>query len=105
VKVAAELIMLSETLSAARAREIGIVNRVVAADQLEAEVATLATKLAAGPTQAFAQTKRLLNQTFETPMRAHLDDEIRRFAACAATEDFKEGVTAFVEKRKPVFKG
>ncbi len=105
VKRAAELIMLSETLGAARAHELGLVNRVVAADQLEAEVAALASKLAAGPTQAFAQTKRLLNQTFETPMRAHLDDEIRRFAACAATEDFKEGVTAFVEKRKPEFKG
>lgn len=104
-KRAAELIMLSETLDAPSALAMGIVNRVVAADNLADEVMKLANKLAAGPTQAFAQTKRLINQSFETPMRAHLDDEIRRFATCASTNDFKEGVTAFVEKRKPQFTG
>jgi 2-(1,2-epoxy-1,2-dihydrophenyl)acetyl-CoA isomerase len=105
IKKAAELIMLSDTLSAIEAAEIGLINRVVPMDQLEAEVNRLAARLAQGPTQAYARAKLLLNQSFNTPMRQHLDDEIAHFAACAHTGDFKEGVTAFVEKRSADFKG
>ena len=46
-----------------------------------------------------------ITQSFNTPIRQHLDDEIDYFSECARTADFKEGVTAFVEKRKPDFKG
>jgi len=105
MKKALELIMLSDTLSAGQAHDCGLINRVVADDQLESEVAALALHLAAGPTQAYARAKLLVNQSFQTPIRQHLDDEIARFAECARTEDFREGVTAFVEKRKPDFKG
>jgi 2-(1,2-epoxy-1,2-dihydrophenyl)acetyl-CoA isomerase len=105
MKRAAEIIMLADTLDANAAAAMGLVNRVVAADALEATVRELANRLANGATHAYAQAKRLLNQSFETPMRAHMDDEIARFALCSQTQDFKEGVTAFVEKRKAHFIG
>jgi 2-(1,2-epoxy-1,2-dihydrophenyl)acetyl-CoA isomerase len=105
MKKAAELIMLSETIDAATALQLGMVNRVVSAESLSAEVQALAARLANGATAAYAQAKQLLNQSFSTPLRAHLDDEIARFAACTQTADFKEGVTAFVEKRAAVFVG
>ena len=105
MRKATELVMLSETLTAAQAGELGLVNRVVPADQLDAEVQKLATRLASGATQAFARAKRLITQSFTTPIQQHLDDEIAYFSECARTADFKEGVTAFVEKRKPDFKG
>lgn len=105
MRKAAELIMLSETLTAIQAAEFGLVNRVVPGDQLDGEVRSLAARLAAGPTQAYARAKLLLNQSLNTPIRQHLDDEIDAFAACARTDDFKEGVTAFVEKRAARFNG
>ena len=72
---------------------------------LEHEVANLAERLSNGATQAFACAKKLINQSFVTPIDKQLDDEIAYFAECAKTNDFKEGVTAFVEKRKPQFEG
>lgn len=105
MKKAAELIMLSDALNAAQALELGLVNKVVAPDQLEAETLKLAERLARGATQAFARAKRLITQSFDTPLAQHLDDEIACFEECARTSDFKEGVTAFVEKRKPEFTG
>jgi 2-(1,2-epoxy-1,2-dihydrophenyl)acetyl-CoA isomerase len=105
LKKATELVMLADSLSASEAKELGLVNRVVSAESLESEVSALAARLAAGPTQAYARAKRLLNQSFSTPIATHLGNEIALFAECAATDDFKEGVSAFVEKRKPVFVG
>ncbi|MEP7155874.1 MAG: enoyl-CoA hydratase [Betaproteobacteria bacterium] len=105
MRKALELVMLSDTIDAARAADLGLVNRVVPAAELEAEVQQLATRLSRGATQAFARAKRLINQSYSTPIQQHLDDEIAFFAECARTADFKEGVTAFVEKRKPEFKG
>lgn len=105
MKKAAELIMLSDAIDANGALALGLVNRVVAHDALDAEVAALAARLSQGATKAFANTKRLLNQSFTTPIQQHLDDEIDLFAACSRSDDFKEGVTAFVEKRAPKFTG
>lgn len=105
IKKATELIMLADNVDAAQALSLGLVNRVVAADALDAEVMQLATRLASGATRAYANAKTLLNKTFETPMREHMDREIALFATCSATNDFREGVTAFVEKRKPTFTG
>jgi len=81
------------------------VNRVVAANDLEAETGRLARRLADGATQAFAETKRLVNDGFERSLADQLAAEVEAFARCAGTRDFAEGVTAFVEKRKPEFKG
>lgn len=103
---ALELAMLSDTLDASAALDLGLVNRVVTADDLEAESMALAERLAAGPTRAFAQTKALINQSFEA---ASFDDQLAAerdaFLRCAGTDDFREGVAAFVEKRKPDFTG
>jgi 2-(1,2-epoxy-1,2-dihydrophenyl)acetyl-CoA isomerase len=105
MRKAAELIMLSDVINAEQALSLGLVNRVVAPDALPSEVQQLAERLSQGATQAYARAKRLINQSWQTPMQQHLDDEITYFADCARTDDFKEGVTAFMEKRKPVFKG
>ena len=105
MKKATELIMLSEALSGEQALTMGMVNRVVAADALEAETMQLATRLSHGATQAYARAKLLINQSWNTSIKEHLDDEIAYFADCAKTVDFKEGVTAFMEKRKPAFVG
>jgi 2-(1,2-epoxy-1,2-dihydrophenyl)acetyl-CoA isomerase len=105
MRKATELIMLSETIKAEEALALGLVNRVVAPEALSGDVQQLAERLAAGATQAYARAKRLINQSWQTPIQQHLDDEITYFADCARTDDFKEGVTAFVEKRKPVFRG
>ena len=105
MKRALELTMLADMFDAKAAADMGIINRVVPADQLEQEVAKLAERLSNGATQAFAAAKKLINQSFITSIDKQLDDEIAYFEACAKTNDFKEGVTAFVEKRKPQFEG
>ncbi len=105
MKRALELTMLADMFDAKAAAAMGIINRAVPADLLELEVATLAERLSNGATQAFARAKKLINQSFITPIDKQLDDEIAFFTECAKTNDFKEGVTAFVEKRKPRFEG
>jgi 2-(1,2-epoxy-1,2-dihydrophenyl)acetyl-CoA isomerase len=105
IRKATELIMLAETIDAPAALSIGMVTKVVPAAQLDEDVFTLANRLANGATVAYANAKRLLNESFETPIRRQMDSEIARFADCTKTADFKEGVTAFVEKRLAKFSG
>jgi len=100
-----ELIALSDTIDAREALALGLVNRVVGAEPLAAETEALARRLAQGATAAIAEIKRLLNQGWDATLAAQLDAEVEAFARCAGTRDFAEGVTAFVEKRKPNFKG
>lgn len=102
---AMELLLLPEPFDAATALRFGLVNRVVPAAELETETLRLAKRLAAGPTHAYAETKALVNHSFETPLAAQLESEAAAFERCAATRDFAEGVTAFVEKRKAKFEG
>ena len=92
-------------LDAQEALRIGLVNRVVAADELEAEGGGIARRLAQGATAAFAEIKRLVDQGGDQALAAQLNAEAEAFERCAGTGDFVEGVTAFVEKRKPIFKG
>jgi 2-(1,2-epoxy-1,2-dihydrophenyl)acetyl-CoA isomerase len=105
LKRAAELMLLGDRFDAARALELGLVNRVFPAQALAAEAAALAARLAAGPTHAYGRTKALLQATLGDAFDAQLRRETESFAACAATADFAEGVRAFLEKRRPVFAG
>jgi 2-(1,2-epoxy-1,2-dihydrophenyl)acetyl-CoA isomerase len=105
LKQAAELMLLGDRFDAARALELGLLNRVVPAHALAAEAAALAARLAAGPTHAYGRTKALLQATLGDAFDAQLRRETESFAACAATADFAEGVRAFLEKRRPVFTG
>jgi len=102
---ALELMLLSDTIDAQAALRLGLVNWVTGVDELAAETAVIARRLAGGATRAFAETKRLVNESYGQPLAAQLNAEVEAFARCAGTRDFAEGVTAFVEKRKPRFSG
>ncbi|MBM3391733.1 MAG: enoyl-CoA hydratase [Betaproteobacteria bacterium] len=104
-KKAAELTFLAERLDAQQALALGLVNRVVPAAELDAACEALAGRLASGPTFAYANAKRLLNRSLTASLADQLMAEAASFARCSATADFTEGVSAFVEKRKPSFKG
>jgi 2-(1,2-epoxy-1,2-dihydrophenyl)acetyl-CoA isomerase len=105
IKHAAELMLLGDRFDAQRALALGLVNRVVPAGALDAEAAALAARLAAGPPHAYGRTKALLQATIGDAFDAQLRRETESFAACAATDDFAEGVRAFLEKRRPAFTG
>jgi 2-(1,2-epoxy-1,2-dihydrophenyl)acetyl-CoA isomerase len=100
---AAELALLNERLSADAAREIGLVSRVVADDDLEAEADALAARLAAGPADAYAAVKRLLRASGAATLGEQLAAEADAIAANAGSPDGREGVAAFLEKRAPAF--
>ncbi len=102
---ALELTLLSDTIDARTALELGLVNWVVGAGDLGAETERIARRLARGATRAFGETKQLMNAGFDRTLAEQLAAEVEAFARCAGTGDFAEGVTAFVEKRKPEFKG
>lgn len=100
-----ELVLTGDMIDAATAEKIGLVNHVYPADQLEAETMKLAEKIAEKAPIALA----LCKEAIKFASRSNLDEGLRRevdlFALCFSTEDKKEGVAAFLEKRKPVFKG
>ena len=102
---ALELMLLSDTFDAQAALRLGLVNWVTGAERLGSETEAIARRIALGPTLAFCEIKRLVNESYDRALAAQLDAEVEAFARCAATRDFAEGVTAFVEKRKPNFKG
>lgn len=99
-----EMIMLPDRFDAETARLHGLVNWVVPNEKLAAETMRIAQRLAAGPTRAYAEAKRLVNQSLD-PLDAQMEQELQAFSRCARGPDLKEGVSAFVEKRKPVFTG
>lgn len=99
---AAEILFLGEILSAEEALRIGLINRVVPPDRLEAETQEIAMQLAAGPRKALGRLKRLLNAGLNSPLQAQLERERQAIAWSATTADFKEGMRAFLEKRKPL---
>jgi 2-(1,2-epoxy-1,2-dihydrophenyl)acetyl-CoA isomerase len=102
---ATELSMLGERLPATRALEWGLINRVVADGSLPEETASLAARLAAGPTRSYAGTKRQLNSWLYSRMEEQLELEAGIQQEMAGSEDFVEGAMAFVEKRPARFSG
>lgn len=102
---AKELVFFADIIDAARAEQIGLVNRVVADDQLDAFVDDWAARLAAGPPIALAMSKRLLNNSMHVTMEEALDDEGLAQTVNFSSADTAEAMAAFVGKRTPVFKG
>ena len=101
----AELYLTNRVLSAEEALDWGLVNRVVPADELQAEVEKLASSLAKGPTLAYGGIKKLLQTAPNDSLESQMERETRVIYEMAMGEDGREGVKAFVEKRKPTFKG
>jgi 2-(1,2-epoxy-1,2-dihydrophenyl)acetyl-CoA isomerase len=102
---AAELAMTTDPLSAADAERIGLVSRVVPGPSLLEEAHALAARLAAGAPVALGLTKRALNRAFGATLEDQLEYEAILQGIAGATADHAEGVAAFVEKRKPAFRG
>lgn len=105
IKKAMEIALLGDRIDATTAQAIGMINFVAPAGQLVQDTAKLAARLAAGPTHAYGNTKRLLYRSLENAFESQLQMEAEMFADCAVRADFREGVTAFVEKRKARFTG
>lgn len=104
-KLAAELFMTGETVSAERAAQFGMINRVVHADSLMTEALLTAGKLAKAPTGAIGRIKKMLNASFSNTLAEQLELEHACQIESGRSVDFKEGVAAFFEKRPPNFIG
>jgi len=102
---ACELLLTAKTFTAEDAYNMGIVNMVVDSEKLDDVVESYVSKFRELPPIAVGKAKMLINKSLENNMIDHLELESKTASLSAGTEDFKEGVTAFVEKRKPVFKG
>ncbi len=102
---AQELMLTNRVLSAEEAQEWGIVTYVCDGEQLDVEVEKLASKLASGPTRAYAAVKQLLARTYDQSLEVQLEQESRLIAEMADSKDGREGLDAFLNKRKPNFKG
>ena len=102
---AKELIMLGTRISAEEAAKIGLVNKVVPKAELQEETVALARKLADGPPVVLKLAKELLNSGTQVHSDAWLKMETEAFGVVLGTGDAKEGVSAFLSKRRPKFKG
>jgi 2-(1,2-epoxy-1,2-dihydrophenyl)acetyl-CoA isomerase len=102
---ACELIFTGDVIDAAEALRLGLVSQVVAPEELMPTVYDLARKIAAGPPVAIRLARRALYENAERDLRAALEFETFAQNVCFETEDAREGIRAFVEKRPPVFHG
>ena len=102
---ARELMLTNRKLSATEAVEWGLANRAVKDEELLEEAVKLATTLARGPTLSYGQVKTLLNDSFTHGLETQMEMESRGMAASTRSSDATEGVTAFLNKRKPEFQG
>ena len=100
-----EMVMLGDKLKAEDMARLNLVNDVVSSDELDASVLALATRLSSLPGKALASMKHMINTHAYMGLNEALDMEVHQQTMLAKTEDFKEGITAFMEKRKPVYQG
>ncbi len=102
---AMEMLLLDPVFDAKQAKEWGLVTVVVEDEKLNQTAFEIASKLAQGPTKAYAIAKENLNRSMIAHLESQLELERTGMIAASRTEDYVEGVRAFLEKRKPVFKG
>ncbi|MHA1507102.1 MAG: enoyl-CoA hydratase/isomerase family protein [Promethearchaeota archaeon] len=106
LSLATEMILLNRTITAKEAKTFGLVSMTISEDKdFLSEVKKIALKISQGPTIAYQHIKELLNISYENDLISHLKSESERIKICAGTRDFQEGIKAFLEKRKPIFKG
>lgn len=99
------LSLLCEPLSAAQAEDWGLIWRALPDEDLMPAARELAARLAQGPTLGYAETKKAIDLAATQDLDAHLEYEAQVMARCGRSQDYAEGVTAFLNKRPPVFKG
>ncbi|MGE6260949.1 enoyl-CoA hydratase-related protein [Heyndrickxia sporothermodurans] len=102
---ALELSILGEKITANEAKDVGLVTKVIPADSWDSEVAIFAERLAQMPTKAIGLIKRYLNQSWDSNLQEVLEKEAYAQKIAGQSFDHKEGVSAFLNKRKPIFKG
>lgn len=99
-----ELLVTGKSISGVEAARIGLVNRAVKAERVMDEALALAERIAGGPTVPLRRLKATLSQSFQRDLNQVLDLEARAQVECFRTDDLKEGITAFLERREPQFK-
>lgn len=102
---AMEIYTAGQPMSAEYAREMGLVNQVIPDQNFERHSLEMATKLAHGPTAAYARVKALFNQSWDNDIDRQLDAETSAISGIALTRDFQEGIKAFADRRQPWFQG
>ena len=105
LKRALELTLTNRMFSAQEALQWGLVTRVVPDNELLAQASAMAVQLAAGPTRAYGLSKRLLHSGWTETLETQMENESQAIANSARTADAREGITSFLEKRPPKFKG
>jgi 2-(1,2-epoxy-1,2-dihydrophenyl)acetyl-CoA isomerase len=105
LKRALELTLTNRMFSAQEALQWGLVTRVVPDNELLAQASAMAVQLAAGPTRAYGISKRLLHSGWTETLETQMENESQAIANSARTADAHEGISAFLEKRPPKFKG
>ena len=104
-RVAMDMILTNRRVSSEEAVSLGIVNKVVPDDELDADVMKMASRLASGPTLAYVRARRLIRGSLGADPFTQMDAEAAGIMAAGETRDFYEGISAFIEKRRPTFTG
>jgi 2-(1,2-epoxy-1,2-dihydrophenyl)acetyl-CoA isomerase len=102
-KKAMEMVYLNEPIDTDEALSLGIVNRVVPAEDFEESVASVAQQLAQGPMETYGRAKAIIRLGLSESLESQMENERQGIALCGLGSEFQEGITAFVEKRKAKF--